>query len=250
MATVTQRINQIKQPRGGYLNPKSLMKIQRDDGQRLWPNENIAPNLVGLVVDNMTRYMLSKNIGESFKFALKGASLFMEKDLCEAMLERIEGLDDDSIFLACKVVGFEVGYRAGPRAYADVGTILPDSNTIHNIRVMVNRSLSVFKEYGPVISTGFDFIGGYSELITKGDGDFLTHDAIWDMKVSMNEPTNKHTLQLIVYSIMGRRSTNPSFKAVKRIGILNPRLNCVYLYDLDNLPQSIIEEVEHNIIGY
>lgn len=35
MQTVTGRINEIKQPSGGYVKPRSLLRIKYDDGKTL-----------------------------------------------------------------------------------------------------------------------------------------------------------------------------------------------------------------------
>ena len=47
-----------------------------------------------------------------------------------------------------------------------------------------------------VVSTTLSFPGGYTSTITVGDGDFMTQDGIWDIKVSKNPPTKEHTLQV------------------------------------------------------
>ena len=61
------------------------------------------------------------------------------------------------------------------------------------------------KMYGPVVKDGFTFDGGYTDIVTAGDGDFLTFDTLWDFKVSIKPPTNANTLQLLMYYIMMRR---------------------------------------------
>ena len=73
--SVTGRITKVKQPRGGFINPKSfdVISVTDDDGIVLQENENIHPSLVGLVVDYMTRFMLTNNIKESFKISILGA---------------------------------------------------------------------------------------------------------------------------------------------------------------------------------
>lgn len=56
MYSVTQRIKQITQPRGGYVKPKDFSVTVLDDKVVLNPLENIHPTLMGLVVDYLTRY--------------------------------------------------------------------------------------------------------------------------------------------------------------------------------------------------
>ena len=66
----------------------------------------------------------------------------------------------------------------------------PDSQTIENIRIMVNRSLEFWQKYGPVTVDGFTFEDeGYTETVDSGDGDYLTSDTMWDFKVSKSKLT-------------------------------------------------------------
>ena len=162
----------------------------------------------------------------------------------------IKGLDDDSLFYACKVAGYDAIFRAGLQAYVDIDYICPDERTLHNVRIMVKRCLAFFRDHGPVVSMGFTFDGAYTKTITKGDGDYLTRDTLWDLKVSVNSPTSKNTFQLLVYAILAKHSRNPLFKALRKIGIYNPRLNCVYLYNLSKVPTTTIKEIESEVIGY
>ena len=115
---------------------------------------------------------------------------------------------------------------------------------------MVKRSILFFNRYGPITKDGFTFEGGYTKIIDSGDGDFLTSDTLWDFKVSKNKPTSLHTLQLLIYYIMGTHSIHSEFNSIKKLGIFNPRTNCVYLQNISSIPQLIIDEVSINVIGY
>ncbi|MCX0414719.1 hypothetical protein, partial [Clostridium perfringens] len=195
MVSVTQRIKQIKQPRGGYIRPKEFNITILDDNIKLNEKENIHSSLVGLAVDYMTRYSIGTPINEAFKISIMGASIIGESKFAQKLIEEIEGLDDNSIVNACKLVGYDVCCRAGIIGYKPVQNINPDKDTIDNIRYMIKRSLKFIEIYGPIIKDGFTFEGGYTNLVSKGDGDFLTKSTLWDFKVSTKNPTNAHTLQ-------------------------------------------------------
>jgi len=92
--------------------------------------------------------------------------------------------------------------------------------------------------------------GGYTATVISGDGDFLTSDTLWDFKVSINKPTSKHTLQLLMYWIMGQHSGQECFKNISKIGIFNPRLNAVYLFDMSKIDPNIIKIIEDEVICY
>lgn len=259
MYSVTKRISMIKQPRGGYINKKELTIIQLEDGIDLNKNENINASLVGLAVDYMTRFMMGTSKEIAFSISLIGAAAL---DLstadkkqsaiknAEKLLKNVKGLDKKSIINACKLVGYDVCFRAGIMGYKPVEEINPDIDTIENIITMINRSLSFWKEYGPIIKDGFTFKGGYTDTISTGDGDYLTKDTLWDFKVSKDEPKPKYTLQLLVYYIMGIHSVHKEFKDIRKLGIYNPRMNKVYTIDIDSISAEVIKNVSKDVIGY
>jgi len=250
MSSVTNRIKAIKQPSGGYLNPDLLNKCILDDGNVL-SEENINPSIVGIVVDYMSRVMSYTNKREAFAVSLAGARLVFEDDMAEIFLSKINGLDDKSLRYACKLAGYDTAFRAGRESFNSVDDIEPDENTLQNIRIMVNRSLYFFENYGPVLKDGFTFEpDGYTSTVDSGDGDFLTKDTLWDFKTSKYEPKSTHTLQLIMYYIMGKHSGQKRYNNINKIGIFNPRLNVVYTYDMNNFPKELIEDIEKNVICY
>jgi len=249
MPSVTQRIKEIKQPYGGYLKLSEFEKIQFEDNNQL-NEENIHSSLVGLTVDYMTRYIMGTPIEEAFKISLMGAKLINDSNYAFKLLHNIQDLDNKSLYNACKLVGYDVCYRRGQMAYKDVKTIDADDTTINNIRIMINRSVKFFEKYGPIIKDGFTFEGGYTKIIDSGDGDFLTNDTLWDFKVSSASPKSQHTLQLLIYYLMGKKSIHSEFNNIKKLGIFNPRLNCVFLKEIDQIPDDVIETVSKEIIGY
>lgn len=133
----------------------------------------------------------------------------------------------------------------------DAEQTTPDDATIENIRVLVNRSVTFWNGYGPVIVDGFTFeTNGYTKTVDSGDGDYLTADTLWDFKVSKSKPTNKHILQLLMYWIIGQHSGKEEYKLITKLGIFNPRLNTVYLLNVSEISAEIIKDVEENVICY
>lgn len=250
MYSVTQRIASIKQPYGGYIRPKDFTVTVRNDKILLNAHENIRANLVGLAVDYLTRFMSGTPAVDAFSISLFGSMAVGDRKNAERLVSQIKGLDDQSIINACKVVGYDVCYRAGIAGYKPVCEITPDTHTIQNIRTMVKRSLSFWNDYGPVVVDGFTFEGGYTHIISAGDGDYLTEDTLWDFKVSKETPKSKHTLQLLIYYIMGCHSVHKEFQRIRKLGIFNPRLNAVYLLDIASIGDEIIQKVSTEVIGY
>ena len=260
MSSVTQRIKEIKQPRGGYIKP-SQFKLQKiDDEKILNEQENVHASVIGMAVDYLTRFVMGADILEAFKIYWMGAkdaeSMFKQKSAlktAQKLLVGIKGLDNNSVINACKMVTYDVWYRnpMGAMLAKGVEETNPDLETIENIQIMVERSVKFWEEFGPIIQDGFTFEpNGYTDTVNTGDGDYLTVDTLWDFKVSKSKPTNKHTLQLLMYWIMGQHSGQKVYKNITRLGMFNPRLNFVYTLDLADIAPEIIEEIERDVICY
>ena len=253
MPSVTARIKEItkEQPRGGYVPIKDFEKIELTDGETLSDIqlENVHTSIVGLAVDYLTRFMNGADKAEAFFISLQGARVIGEHKTAEKLLDSIVGLDDISIVSVCKLSGFDVVIRAG-KGYKPVSEINPNRETIDNIRIMVERSLNFIKMYGPIVKDGFTFEGAYTDVVSSGDGDFLTKDTLWDFKVTIANPSKDHTLQLLMYYLMGKKTTANYFDTITKIGIYNPRKNIVYSKSVDEIDDSVIHIVEHDVIGY
>jgi len=251
MASVTQRINEIKQPRGGYINPNAFTVVDMGNGGPLSiDDENVHSSLVGMAVDYLTRSIVSMNPVSAFKVSIIGAGLIGEAEKALSMAMSVLDLSADSITTACQLSGYDVCCRAGVERYRPIADIQPDGPTISHIKTMVERSLRFFDEYGPVVEDGITFLGGYTETVDTGDGDFITTDTLWDFKVSVSSPTNKYTLQLLMYYLMGLRSGDDNLHGIERLGIFNPRLDKVYLLNVIDIPSEVIQAVETDVIGY
>ena len=264
MSSVTVRCKSVKQPRGGYIKPSQFKEVVYDDGQELF-DENVHYSVRGMAVEYLTRFMSGMPAAEAFANPICGYSVrisyFGEQKEAEdrekkvdigSLIGAIKGLDDASIVAACKAVTYDVWFRVSPEEAeicksADETT--PDGNTIHNIRVLVERCLAFFAQYGPVVGSGLYFPGGYTKTVDSGDADFMTADTLWDFKVSKSKPDNKQTLQLLMYWLMSRRSY-PQYQDIRRLGIFNPMLNTVYLLETKDIPPETVEAVERDVIGY
>ncbi|MBT1162179.1 hypothetical protein JS541_10085 [Bifidobacterium sp. SO1] len=251
-ATVTQRVKATKQPYGGFLKPSSFERVQLQDENSLFPVENVSPSLVGLTVDYLTRYMTDdpRSAIDAFDISLRGAYLADEEVQAKEMINGISGLGDRSITLAVKLTAYDVCYRAGLEGFVPPQQINPDAQTCENIRIMVNRSIRFLEKYGPKTKDEFTFEGGYTKTIVNGDGDFLTRDTLWDFKVSKKPPTKDHTLQILIYWLMGLHSIHPEFQTIEYLGIYNPRLNTVWRLDVTQIPKETIDFVSTEVIGY
>lgn len=249
--TVTQRIRMIQQPAGGYI-PVSAMSIkQYRDKFSLNSKENISANYVGLAVDYLTRFRVTGNVKEVFDIPILGAKILfhyygMRKEFmhCVELLESVKAGD---ISLAVQLTAYDDIYRAG---IIDLPTLLPDEATIENIKIMVNRGVSFLKRFSE-IKTGLTFEGGYTNIVVNGDCDYVTDNSLIDFKVLRGNVTNNHTLQILMYYLIGLHSIHSSeFQKVKWLALFNPRKNVVYYINVRRIPEVVIDEVSRKVIGY
>lgn len=259
VCSVTERIKQVKQPRGGYVKPSQMHKTVLDDGRILHMGNSVHASITGMAVDYLSRLMRGSSVDEAFHISALGAGMAEKSGVRGAKQElvryltQIKGLDDNSIVCACKACAFDVWLR-NPMAAVMSKTpadTRPDSDAVEDIRVLVARSLAFFDKYGPVIADGFTFEpDGYTAVVTSGDGDFLTEDTLWDFKTSKTGPTNKHTLQVLMYYVMGQKSGKPMFENIRNVGIFNPILNTVYLLPVAEVPFDVMAAIEHDVCGF
>lgn len=191
---------------------------------------------------------------DAFKVSLQRAKNISEYELAKAFLKHVTGLDDESIRCAHKLVEFDVYYGVQMSSFyrnmqKENSPVLTDE-TIENVRTMVLRSLAFIENYGSVTKDGFTFEGAYTDVITIGDGDYLTADTLWDFKVSKKEPNKDQTLQILIYYIMGKHSNYLEFNNIQNLGIFNPRLNKAYSLSVSDISDEIITEVSEKVIGY
>lgn len=250
-----------------------------DDGWVLG-EENVHPSVVGTAVDTLSRATREENsLEEAFDISLKGARLGgftnSASDLIDVIRTSGDVLSGHSIRAGLALVKYDSIYRAGfvppvnPVEEYQLGVV--SATTLANVRTMVQRTTDFFDRQGGVTVDGFHFIdvenlhkkesvafSGYSNIVSKGDGDALTPNGLWDIKVSVREPNSNHTLQLVMYYLMGLRSRdaygNPlyggAFHNVEKLGIFNPRLNIAYTANVSELDRDMLKEVEIKVIGY
>ena len=81
-----------------------------------------------------------------------------------------------------------------------------------------------------------------------GDGNLVTMDALWNLKVIRPKPF--HTLQVCMWCLMRQRRGALEFLSVRRIGLFNPRLHVSYVLDVDSIAEDVKEAVECEVMGY
>lgn len=256
MLSVTQRIKTIYQPIGGYV-PKDKFTIEKyEDGMDIVSVKKEFSSIQGIAVDYLTRYMLFGDKKEAFLISIMGAKKNDEiyggdnefKRVIR-LINTIKGLDDNSISCACKVVGYEVAFRQGVKFYKDINLIKVSNELIKNIRVLVNRCI-FFLNKEKVTGGGYTFEGGYTELVSSGDCDYVTQDMLIDIKVSKLKWDSKWSLQVLMYCLLGLHSNHKELKNIDKICIFNAYENKSYIVKLSEISEQSKYEVPSKVLGY
>lgn len=249
--TVTQRVYSVKQPAKGYLPLSDFSSKSYKDGRTLNSKENVHGKYVGLAVDYLTRFRMINDADAAFEISMLSAEILRhdygeinQYNFCRQLLEAVK---KGGIAEAVQLVAYDDVYRAG---VIDIPKLEPDDATIENIEIMVQRGVDFLNHCGPVVKSGFTLEGGYTSTVVNGDGDYLTHNALIDFKVLRSDFTKEHTLQILMYYLMGLRSVHEEFKQVKWLALFNPRKNLVKFISVNKIAASVISEVNSKVIGY
>lgn len=260
MTTLTGRIKSIKQPRGGYIPKAGFVQERYTDAAELHEEENIHGSNVGMIVDYMTRFLLTGDKNEAFAIPFMGAvaaSMNGYPEMIKAAEKaenQICGLDDTSIINAYTLSRLDIWYRQTSLAMT-YGNVLedgkmPDKDTIENVRTMIQRSVDFFQKEGEFVKAGFDLKGGYSATVRAADGDYLFRKSICDLKVQRQALEKNASLQIVCYWLMGLHSGRKEFSEIDHLTIYNPRLNIAYRYDVAKMTPELRATIEREVLGY
>lgn len=238
MATVTQIVNNNKQPREGFLPTSLFEKTEYDDGREL-NRECIKPARMGLLVDYLTRFSYLGSAEEAFNISLLGARYVNQEKTGRRLCSTLDnkGLNSfTGIAAAYDLTSYDIAYRAARQLYSGFGDDI-DKDTALNAAIMVKRSRDIM---GDVRDAGVFFPNRvFNSVVHAGDGDYITEDGIlYDMKVSKYGITTKDTFQILMYAILAEDTGG---MGVNGIGIVNPRLNVSYTCGLDDVPDEAFE---------
>ena len=237
---------------GGFV-PKSLFAVEKYEDY--WEISEISGSLAsiqGMAVDYLVRFMMSKNVHEAFDISIKGAIAIdhmngnnNEYHNILRLLDGVTGLDEESIKNACKIVCYDTAYRRGPMTFQPPENIEWNQSLYSNIKILVERTLFFLEQKGPVIKDGFTFEGGYTDLVSRGDGDYLTKDMLIDLKVSKHSFSTKWSLQLLMYFILGIHSVYTEFQTIDKLCIFNPYLNQSCICEI----KDISDKTKYTVCG-
>lgn len=236
------------QPYGGFIPAKAMDKEELETNRELntytKEEDKGLPTIIGLSVDYLSRLIYTEDsIEDVFYISIEGYKRIHNKN---PKLKQYNDLSDESIIQAYMLSQYDSAVRAG---YFDIEEKKPNQKVIEDVRLLTKRTLDFYNSLEDV-SVNFTFgdptgetRGGYTTYLSSGDGDFLSKDTLWDLKVTKSKPNKNHTLQVLLYFLMGKASGQEKFKDLTHIGIYNPKLNTKYTYKVDNLSRETLDKV-------
>ena len=159
----------------------------------------------------MARFLMGFSKEEAFRISLSGAGKVHRLREAERLLRKINTVDMESVVAAYKLVKYDVYARTGTEYNPELVKGEIPEDIIWNTIKLIKRTCVFFKRSGPVIKIGFTFEGGYTSLVSSGDGDYLTKETLWDLKVSKSQMNTQNTLQILMYYILGVHSVHKEF---------------------------------------
>lgn len=237
------------QPEGGY-PPLSLFdEVCLADPVPLFAFEDVPADVTGLAVDYLSRVARGVPARDAFRVPL--ARLVGRSADAERLLAMVDGFSDRSVRAACLLCGFDAASRRGPARWRAGRVRDPGPATVHNVRRMVARTLRFMDRMGPVVWEGFTFDGGYTDRVTSGDGDLLTADGLWDLKVSRWPPNPTYTLQLLVYRLAARPAFHTSrVSPCAASGPVQRAVGHDVEHPVARIGADVVHAVERDVIGY
>lgn len=252
--------------RSKYFTVKAYPKLsdfkarELNDDHRELPveAENLPANLVGTMVDLLTRaYLFSYS--DTFMTATLGWEAYKlvyhapDDGLLDNAIKKaftyhagqtaIDDLPRDFFEAGEILAGLENVYRSG-RVFGEIQPRI-DDETIDHVKIMLERADEFFKQYGQ--PTQINFRVQSPALGLFGDGDYLNAEHLIDFKVSKHTPRGKidNRLQVVLYYILGKASGRyPEFETVKDFIFFNPRINTVETASIDCISDLLKEQVD------
>ena len=265
------------QPHGGFIPVKDLTEEQLSDNKdrvSLYTMEQLidlsckmgtlSPQTIGLIVDYLTRTEIALFAGATPKEAVFNAFIIsvygakMANKLDEAvelenkLIEQYskEKIDYRKIVqVASELVVFDAVFRAG-YYNPDLKKTKVSTEDRDAVQLMVGGVKLYLIEKEKIAALGVSFEAKDADNVAPSDADFLTEESLIDLKCSSSKPTSKHTLQLILYYILGLHEFPNEFQKLKYLKIINPRLDKVFSYEVEKLNVEDLKYIEKEIMGY
>lgn len=134
-----------------------------------------------------------------------------------------------------------------------VDNLLNDELSLSIIKKAIKDSLHIknYVQTHHLIIPEFFMLGGYTDQISSGDGDYLLDNKIMDLKSGFTGFTIDHALQVVLYGIMGRHSDLAYWHDFDgTLELIYPFYGKRYTFNLNDLSVNFYEVLERVVVGY
>lgn len=148
MASAATRAKEAWQPRGGYVDPRSMKAVRFEGARPLFPaaSENVHPSVVETAVRRLLALTAGDTVEGAFSECVVSALVVGQRDDALRLRADIRGLDDASVASACRLSAYEAALEAGIALHAeDVTRMRPNAATLANVRTMVESASGFLK---------------------------------------------------------------------------------------------------------
>lgn len=148
MASAATRAKEAWQPRGGYVDPRSMKAVRFEGARPLFPaaSENVHPSVVETAVRRLLALIAGDTVEGAFSECVVSALVVGQRDDALRLRADIRGLDDASVASACRLSAYEAALEAGIALHAeDVTRMRPNAATLANVRTMVESASGFLK---------------------------------------------------------------------------------------------------------
>lgn len=252
MASAATRAKEAWQPRGGYVDPRSMKTVRFEGARPFFPaaSENVHPSVVETAVRRLLALTAGDTVEGAFSECVVSALVVGERDDALRLRADIRGLDDASVASACRLSAYEAALEAGIALHAeDVTRMRPNAATLANVRTMV-ESASGFLKGRRLVARAPLSPGGFTDLVDSGCCDFMTKRALWDVRTSDSAPGEEDTLRLAICLLLGLCSRcGQLFRRISELGVVNPRLLVAYAVGVEDIPPAVMREIGRKAVG-
>lgn len=240
-----------RQDQKGYFPPATFTRQDLPRGHCPRPvtvDVNLDDRILSLVVEMLAWNRLSQSKEQAFSLARKGSrmvdeyqkaeqkkgflrdlSLFYFKlakpplshyDKVMSLAGHLNGLDDDSIIMACELARYASVWRTSVGAFEHTTFVMPDVKTVAWIRQMVIATTDWMKTQA--LTYQGIFMNGFNPKIGRGDIIPTTPETLWNIVTQETPMTKIRTLRLAAQYILAKEWDYRRLPNLKNIGVINP----------------------------
>lgn len=243
MATVSEFCKSVIRP-SRFLSSKDMTMTQFEDGLILPQDVAVTPQTVGTMVDLYSKVnlrhpdepitvplRLNRQMMEEAQMTLRIDDAELEFNRCLNMIRSDDFSEQMRGYRT--LTSYEQLYHIGIGRWRDpVFLRRMDDDELQYVQILCDRTLRFFRSQSPYYHSEALWEDTLNDIISRASLDLMSHDTIWDLKISKKIPTGANRIQILTYYILARQSDHPMFKDIRYIGFFNPYLNRSFKYDM------------------